>query len=330
MEVWPSEPILKEKKYTFFIFWTKSRSKSHQNPSCIMILICELWWYIPHLIKQFFLGWSNLPLLTNKQNCIFLLSSIFSKIFFVWFCFNQNCILNQTCKLMTHKPSQTLYSLSVPYSFSMSVIMKTLLIIKNVDFQKSLQTWLLTVHKRVLMIVRNALVDDKFTYGPFYKGANRILKAILDRDSDPFLIWKLDLTFVNAKLFQIWLLKCEQSGVLARDLLRKPDYEDLWTQSSFGTWFVYVRFGNARWSHAWVNQRSRNKILPCSAQILFVIGMAVAMLMNVHSLNHEPNQEVDRDPRRLSDLDSLLVNRPMALPLKISDFGLSANPHWFL
>ena len=38
-----------------------------------------------------------------------------------------------------------------------------------------------------------------------------------------------------------------------------------------------------------VNQRSRNKILPRSAQILFVTGMAVAMLVNARSSNHKPN-----------------------------------------
>ena len=60
------------------------------------------------------------------------------------------------------------------------------------------------------------------------------------------------LPFVNAKLCQIRLLKCEKSVVLDRDRPRKPDSEDLWTQSSFRTWFVRVHFGNARWSHAWV------------------------------------------------------------------------------
>ena len=66
----------------------------------------------------------------------------------------------------------------------------------------------------------------------------------------------------------------KKRGVLDRDLPRKPD-EDMWMQSSFGTWFVRVHFGNARWSHAWINQRGlrrRHKISPPSAQILFVIG----------------------------------------------------------
>ena len=117
---------------------------------------------------------------------------------------------------------------------------------------------------------------------------------------------RLILPFVNAKLFQISLLKREKRSVLDRDPRRKPDSEDMWTQSSFGTWFVRVHFGNMRWSHAWVNLRSRNIILPRSAQILFVIGTVVAMLVNARHSNHEPNQEADRDPKRLSERDSLL------------------------
>ena len=66
----------------------------------------------------------------------------------------------------------------------------------------------------------------------------------------------------------------------------------MWTQSSFGTWFVRVHFGSVRWSHAWVNQRglrSGNKILPCSAQIRIVIGKAFALHVNADNSNHDPN-----------------------------------------
>ena len=63
----------------------------------------------------------------------------------------------------------------------------------------------------------------------------------------------LILPFVNAKFFQIRLLKCEERGVLDRDPPRMPDSEDLWTQSSFGTWFMRAHFGNARCSHKWAN-----------------------------------------------------------------------------
>ena len=44
-------------------------------------------------------------------------------------------------------------------------------------------------------------------------------------------------------------------------------------------------------------------------QILFVIGKAVAMLVNAQSSNHEPNQEADRDPKRLSERDSLVCEQ---------------------
>ena len=91
-----------------------------------------------------------------------------------------------------------------------------------------------------------------------------------------------DFTVCECKLFQIRLKR----GILDRDSCRKPDSEDMWMQSSFGTWLVRAHFGNAHWSLAWVNQRglrSRNKILPRSAQILFVIGTAFqCMWTHVH------------------------------------------------
>ena len=107
----------------------------------------------------------------------------------------------------------------------------------------------------------------------------------------------------------------QKRDVLDRDSRRKPYSEDMWTQSSFGTWYVRAHFfGNAHWSHAWVNQRglcSRNKILPCSAQILFMIGTAFAVLVNARSSNHEPNQEADRDPKRLSERNSFLCEQAL-------------------
>ena len=53
-------------------------------------------------------------------------------------------------------------------------------------------------------------------WGSVHTGANHVLEAVSDRDSDPFLIWKCDFTlkFVNEKLFQtgfqIRLLKHEK------------------------------------------------------------------------------------------------------------------------
>ena len=53
---------------------------------------------------------------------------------------------------------------------------------------------------------------------------NHVPKAVSECDSDPFLIWKPDITLVNAKLFQIRLLKREKKGVLDRDPPRKADF----------------------------------------------------------------------------------------------------------
>ena len=52
-----------------------------------------------------------------------------------------------------------------------------------------------------------------------------------------------------------------------------------------------------------------SNFLPRSAQILFAIGTAVAMLVNAHSSNYKPNQEADRDPKRLLEHDSLLCEQ---------------------
>ena len=62
----------------------------------------------------------------------------------------------------------------------------------------------------------------------------------------------------------------------------------MWTQSSFGTSFVRVHFGNTRWSHARVNQRglrSRKKYYLASSQILIVIGKAFAMFAKFYIAN---------------------------------------------
>ena len=116
----------------------------------------------------------------------------------------------------------------------------------------------------------------------------------------PFLIMILTLSwfeililhFLNAKLFQIGLLKCKNRAfwivIRLESLILKT-----WNAKLCRMWFVHVHFGNARWNHAWVSQHSRYKILPRCAQTLFVIGTAVAMLVNAHSSNHKLNQEAD-------------------------------------
>ena len=74
-----------------------------------------------------------------------------------------------------------------------------------------------------------------------------------------------------------------------------------------------------------------------------MIGMAVAMLVNARSSNPEPNQEADRNPKRLSERDSLLFEKAhcvippltiMATPvqeivlLAISSFRLKCPRGW--
>ena len=150
---------------------------------------------------------------------------------------------------------------------------------------------------------------DEIIKGLFTKVANHVPKAVLDCDSDPFPIWKPDFTLCKHKALSNQDTK---KGVLDRDPPRKPDSGDLWTQSFFfRTWFVHAHFGNACWSHAWVNLRSRNKVLPYSALILFVIGTAVAMLVSAHTCtsNHKPIQEAD--PKQLSECHSLLFEQAL-------------------
>ena len=142
-------------------------------------------------------------------------------------------------------------------------------------------------------------LPSKIISGPVHKGTIRTLS------------WFESLFSFLALSNQAFETR-KKIGVSDHDPRRKPDSEDLWTQSSFRTWFVRVHFGNGRWSHALVNQRglpSRNKILPRSAQILFVIGTVFAMLVNARSSNHEPNQEADRDPKRLSERDLFLCEQ---------------------
>ena len=69
---------------------------------------------------------------------------------------------------------------------------------------------------------------------------------------------------------------------------------------------------------------SRNKI---TSQILFVHdwdGAAFAMLVNARSSNHEPNQEADRDPKRLSERDSFLCEQAHCCIRKSGMFAINS------
>ena len=131
-------------------------------------------------------------------------------------------------------------------------------------------------------------------YGPVHKGINHVPKTILEHDSDPFLIWKPDFTLCERKALSrkghFWIMICLKSLILRtceRKALSKRD--------------LCVRILDARWSY-YVHR---------SVQILFMINMAFAMLVKAHSSNHEPNQEAVRDPKWLSEHDSLLCEQAL-------------------
>ena len=142
-------------------------------------------------------------------------------------------------------------------------------------------------------------------------------KDVSERDSALSWFESLILAHVNAKLFQIRLLK----RVLKREKM--------------GVWIVIrlesliLGHVNAKlfrnviracafrkcalkpcWSHARVNPRglrSRNKYYLAvggSAQILIVIRKAFVAHVNARNSNHDPNHVLDRDQKRLSERDS--------------------------
>ena len=138
---------------------------------------------------------------------------------------------------------------------------------------------------------------------------HHVPKDVSERDSALSWFESLILAHVNAKLFQIRLLKREKKGVLDRDPPRKPDSRTCERKalSERDSCVCILEIIRAEAMHkAWVNQRARtrSKILPPSAQILIVIGKAFAMHVNARSSNHDPNHVLDRDPKHLSERDS--------------------------
>ena len=156
----------------------------------------------------------------------------------------------------------------------------------------------------------NLLYPSQRNNGPVYMRTNHVPKDVSERDLALSWFESLILAHVNTKLFQIRLLKRGKKGVLDRDSRRKPDSricerKALWNEIRACTFWKCAL--KPCWSHAWVNQhglRSKSKILPRSAQILIVIGKALAMHVNARSSNHDPNHVLDRDPKRLSECDS--------------------------
>ena len=114
-----------------------------------------------------------------------------------------------------------------------------------------------------------------------HKRTNHVPKDVSERDLALSWFESLILPFKNAKFFQIKLLKREKRAfwIVIRVeslILRTCECKALSESDSC----VCILEIYARWNHAWVYQRglcSRNKILPRSAQILFVIGMAFAL-----------------------------------------------------
>ena len=138
-------------------------------------------------------------------------------------------------------------------------ILAMIAVITNPSFIIIAYPSIIILHTRYdnLSILHQSLKFAITNFGPVHKGTNHVPKAVSERDSDPFLIWKPDfiigehkalsnqafdtkrrafwivirlerliLPFVNAKFFQIRLLKCEKKGVLDRDppTCRKADF----------------------------------------------------------------------------------------------------------
>ena len=118
----------------------------------------------------------------------------------------------------------------------------------------------------------------------------------------------LILALVNAKLFQITLWKREKSFILDRDSHRKPDSRTCERKALFRNVIRACAFWKMRTEgmHGSISADCAvgTKLLR-SAQILIMIGKAFAMHVNACSSNHDPNQVLDRDPKRLSERDSL-------------------------
>ena len=76
--------------------------------------------------------------------------------------------------------------------------------------------------------------DVRALVGLFTKERITFPKTVSERDSFPFLIWKPDFTLCERKALSNQAFETRKRGVLGRDPRRKPNSEDMWTQSSFG------------------------------------------------------------------------------------------------
>ena len=170
-------------------------------------------------------------------------------------------------------------------------------------------------------------------FGPVHMRTDHVPKGVLERDSALFWFtqscfksgfWN---AFWNAEKRAFWIVIRVESLILGH--VHTKLFRNVICACAFGKCAL-----KPRWSHAWVNQRrlrSRNKILPRSAQILIVIGKAFAMHVNTRSSNHDPNHVLDCDPKRLSECDSFSCEHSLCyihvVTLIVKDSSMTSQ--WF-
>ena len=100
----------------------------------------------------------------------------------------------------------------------------------NLQSRTNTKHFPLAVHSQAfvsLLISSCYFAENEILYesysGPVHKRMNHVLKDVSEYDSALSWFESLNLPFVNAKLFQIRLLKREKKGVLDCDPHRKPD-----------------------------------------------------------------------------------------------------------
>ena len=145
---------------------------------------------------------------------------------------------------------------------------------------------------------------------------NHVPKEVSERDSALSWSESLILALVNAKVFQISLLKRvlkrKKERVLDHDPRRKPDSRTCERKALLERdSCMCILEMRAEAMHGSI----RSKISPCRAQILIVIGKAFAMHVNARSSNHNPNHVLARDPKRLSERDSFSCEHSRRLML---------------
>ena len=146
-------------------------------------------------------------------------------------------------------------------------------------------------------------LDDE-DVGPVHKWANHAPKVVSDCDSDPFLIWKPDFTLCE---FTQSSFKWEKKALyivihLESLILRTCGSKALSERDSC----VCVLEMRAEAIHGSISAAGTKYYLTVHRSSVRDRDGSCKLVINAHSSNNEPNQEADRDLRRLSDRDSLL------------------------